>query len=132
MIELSFTKAQALVEELIGEFGDGFVYEQINSGCVYTHEGEPSCLVGQVMARAGLDPMDLETLLKSSCREGDYFYTINTFLASEGIFEADEEAEEFLGALQKYQDEGASWGEALRWVRDGHRYPWGVVYGQEV
>lgn len=131
MIELSITQAQTLVNELITEYGDGFVYKQINGGCVYTYGGEPSCLVGQVMARAGLDPMDLETLLRDNYREGDYFHTINQFLAEHNIFMASSEAEEFLGALQQYQDEGVSWGEALRRVKDGHRYPWGMPYGQE-
>lgn len=45
-----------VIEAVVAEYGEDYRYEAPGGGsCVYLHEGEPSCIVGQVMSRLGVD-----------------------------------------------------------------------------
>lgn len=97
-----------IIRQIVAEYGEDYVYkaeerarEFPNLGCVYREFGEPSCLVGHVLDRAGvpydkywdLDGDSASTLLKDSPHE---------------------DLRIALDAAQTVQDVGQTWGEALK------------------
>jgi hypothetical protein len=100
-----------LLREVVAEKGSDYVDEtQSTRGCVYTHEGKPSCLIGHVLHRFGYS---VENLHGFDMR-GEY-------IGSNGIHEiikdrlvpADDVALKTLRAAQEEQDDGMPWGDAL-------------------
>lgn len=118
--------------ELLIDVVDGnenYVYEKLPVGpdasekCVYAHDGQPSCLVGQVLFRAGwtveeiaaLDPKwDSDTLQPYGGYSADeipgYFPDRMTHVAGQ-----------ILAGAQGAQDTGSPWGVALEAARDEFR-----------
>lgn len=77
--------------------------------CTYFHsDGKPGCLVGQAfpeeLAAVGVDP--------DSGRNTEGIFV----LIREGLFSATPKAAEFLTALQRRQDTGSTWGDALAYA----------------
>lgn len=45
-----------VIEAVVAEYGEDYEYDFPGDGdCVYEDEGEPSCIVGHVMSRLGVD-----------------------------------------------------------------------------
>lgn len=110
-------RALELLTDLVDQYGPEYVYEGevINLGdhrymhCQYQAEGQPSCAVGHVLARAGVDLTvlaDLDTRMVSP-----------THFAIEGL-DLTAEAELLLSEFQFMQDQGKPWGACLDFVRD--------------
>lgn len=128
MLNLTLEKAKSLVDEAIEERGKDFVYKrQPDMDCKYVHEGvvwdpeveeyvdddsvlEPGCLVGLALHKAGI-PLD-----KMSAVEGRPAKDLLASLEQRGYVTFDIEAADFLDAVQKNQDSGYSWSEALSLV----------------
>lgn len=111
MEALTFQRAVELAHEIVAGFGEDYKYPVAHRvpetgstipTCVYVHEGEPSCLVGQILHRHGVS---LDML---SQHEFEGAWTVAFQLAS-----ADDKARGFLLAAQTAQDRGQTWGEAV-------------------
>jgi hypothetical protein len=114
-----YTAQQALkvMEEVVNEFGDDYVYgdEQKNEygDCVYANEdGTPSCLVGHVIAR--LDPDAFDNVVY---KEQELGSTPAHNLTNEGYVQLgfwDENTAYIMMEAQGAQDTGSTWGEAYQ------------------
>lgn len=115
-------------EKAVADKPEGYVYinpqgmtafstEGGNSGisCDYFYEyspKRPSCLVGQVLAAAGLTGDDI-----TESHKGSDAQTLFRNLRDYGNLEVTEEAEEFLQGVQWRQDGGIPWSEAVVTVK---------------
>lgn len=112
---MTFTKKDVLqaMSEVVAEVGEDRVY-QIPKGaynCVYTDNGEPSCLIGHVINK--LDPEAFREL-----RRADAAYTgIAALALQEGGYLPQKfwtkSAMAVASSAQRAQDQGNTWGEAL-------------------
>jgi hypothetical protein len=107
------TGAQALrlLREVVAESPD-FIYkppaDDVQSVCVYAYDGQPSCIVGKALYRAGYD---VDVLAALDCANDPGAYN----LAKLGIA-ADGDALAIFAAAQRVQDrsyEGNTWTDAL-------------------
>lgn len=113
---LTLERGIELAKEVVGERPE-FVYERervgdVLLGCTYVRDGQPSCLVGCVMYRAGVPIEELEGI------EGESAYGLLDFLidyAPENQIEK-RLLEKFLVDIQYKQDSGSPWGEALEYA----------------
>jgi hypothetical protein len=112
MEALTCDRAVELAYEVLDEFGEAYVYptehkrvehEGSTPSCVYVHDENPSCLVGQILYRHGVSVEDL------AANEFKGGWTVSERLAN-----ADFYARFFLDVAQGKQDSGMSWGEAVR------------------
>lgn len=112
MEALTLDRAKELAEEVVTEFGKGYIYPESHkkhfpgnqvASCMYVHDEKPSCLVGQILHRHGVS---LE-ILKTYENIGAYRVT------GEVTSTEDPDVLGFLSALQSRQDDGNSWGSAL-------------------
>lgn len=121
MIELTDTQVLQGLQELVDEKGEGFVYEKRErveglapKRCVYVHQGEPDCLVGQFLAKAGI-PLDrLEAADVDNYNQGTAASELVDKLKAEGLLKVSDRALRALSFAQSEQDSGETWGEALR------------------
>ena len=111
---ITYPRALELLQEVIAEFGEDYVYPQFEPEaagdrgavmeCFYVRDDAPSCIVGHVLYRAGV--------------------TLDELRAVEGWTPVDQQAPQFgiwadilacglLADVQDEQDSGRSWGEAL-------------------
>lgn len=110
---LTRAEVRELLREIVAEFPPGYTYEQVPcfldgtgvTGCIYTVEGQPSCLVGQLLHRLGVQVPEV-----------DQMHPIDLLLRNQraylkGLFADDVIL--YLGDVQRYQDSGASWSECL-------------------
>lgn len=74
--------------------------------CMYVKDGEPSCLVGQVLHELGVPIERLEACDNSA------FPGILSLIRA-GWFTATPRQHELLGAVQNFQDAGDPWGQCL-------------------
>lgn len=94
-----------IIRELVAEFGEDYVYKKEEQEadedviCSYQENGKPSCIVGHVLHRAGVE--------YNPDWEGG---PCGTFLRGEGVPGYLANA---LGFAQVQQDIGKTWGEAL-------------------
>jgi hypothetical protein len=112
MINLTYDKAVSLIREAIAEKGEDYVYEKIDDGCYYVHGGQPSCLVGHVLVRAGVN-MDLLEAEGGLYDAHGYADALCGELEREGILTAGRRTIRLLNEVQYNQDRGVSWGAAL-------------------
>lgn len=110
MEALTLDRAKELAAEVVAEFGEDYVYpndhRQWDGGvkmCVYVHDGKPSCIVGQILARHGAS---LVQMALKEFRGADY-------VTRELVPGTPENTRRFLDKLQGAQDEDVPWGEAL-------------------
>jgi hypothetical protein len=110
MEQVDKRRALELLIDIVDQYGEDVVYERVpkvagGSGmvCQYQDRGQPSCIVGHVLARAGV-PMDvlyeLDVLGAPADRLGSHV-------------RVDGQAAQVLNAAQCVQDAGKTWGEAL-------------------
>jgi hypothetical protein len=123
MINLTYEDAVKFAREAVAEQGEDFVYDseyRYRGQCVYakrTVDGNvvPSCLVGVVLAKAGLD-MNL-MVADSGTRGGPYAYggasAVIALMREAGHIQASPKAVEFLTHAQCEQDAYETWGAAI-------------------
>jgi hypothetical protein len=120
MIEIDREKALALLAAEVRTEGPQFVYkrdERVDENgdmqginCRYVEDGNPSCLVGRVLFRAGVPIEAIHNLdtqwngMSESIGDAKFPDDVNLTL----------DAREVLQAAQTSQDAGQTWGEALR------------------
>jgi hypothetical protein len=105
VIEIDGPKALDLMAEVVAGRED-YVYERAGGFCVYAANGQPSCLVGQALARAGVTVAMLEEM------DSKFETDIQHVREPEGLT-LDDEARDFFGVAQRRQDDGEPWGKAL-------------------
>lgn len=110
---LTWRQALEYLRAAVEERGEDYVYARSNQGrlsfCTYERGGQPSCIVGEVLHRAGVSIKQLKKLDmpgSSGIRN----------LAANGILPIDVELEavERLSVLQALQDSGETWGFVLQ------------------
>ncbi len=132
MIEITLDSAIEAVRAAVDEKGKYYTYAPVSLsvhgavGCVYVHDGAPSCAVGHAMVNLGV-PIHLFT------EEDEFGVGLNVdtdacgllaALARDGELSMPLDAEEadqivtFLAAVQDKQDDGRPWGEALQYGLD--------------
>ena len=126
MIELTFDRALELAKQAVEERGEDYVYSppkddegnEIDS-CVYVHNGAPSCLVGEVMFRAGV-PLEAMLLHNESNVNG-------LVMELDAIVQVDTRTEFILSGMQGEQDNGTPWGRSVS--RAVESLKWAVEHG---
>lgn len=129
-------QAMVLLRRAVSAKGSDFVYnEGGENSCHYFEDGNgktlaegvnpedlnPGCIIGQMLADAGLDPVAEPEVARVI--EGQDILTLagqNTWYVGQGkpvLIEAPPVVIEMLNQAQRAQDEGQSWGEALRVAR---------------
>lgn len=126
---LTLEQAMRYAEEAVAERGEDFVYNDKatwdGSFCSYVPKSDPrfrqigagreasgsavtGCLIGEILNRAGLlsDKIAVSGL------------TIRSHIGVDLQVESDD-VSEFLGVLQVHQDQGSTWGEALKAAKMG-------------
>lgn len=78
--------------------------EETRGTCVYIHDGNGSCIVGQALVNKGIDPEEIERF------EG---LPADLMLSNLGIKEEADQGQTWLDQVQSYQDTGTPWGEAV-------------------
>ena len=109
MIELTYDQARKLVEAQIEAEGADYVYpsrevEGQKGRCQYFRDGEPSCIVGRVLAEVGVteDQIGYNDMAENVLKKLQY----------EGVLIAEPKAKLFLQYIQRRQDNAIPWGEA--------------------
>jgi hypothetical protein len=116
MIEITNDVVRTGLQALVDAAGEDFVYTQrpdtAGTRCVYVHEGKPDCIVGQFLVGLGVS---IERLESADARFGGVpAYELLDQLEQEGIIEGSWQAHSALNSAQAAQDDGHTWGEALR------------------
>lgn len=118
-IDLTPKATLALLKECVEERGKGYVYppSQVDglkkdSNCVYAKGGAPSCLVGLALHKVGISLSALVRFDKH--KEAG----IPSELVSHGLLDIPLESAEILDRAQSLQDQGETWGEALKGARE--------------
>ena len=108
MKTLTYEQATELAEAEIAKEGANYVYPQMEipggGNCQYFRDGEPSCIVGRILAELDVPEKALAHNLPAWRALG--------LLDSTGFVTADSKAVDFLQELQMRQDKGMPWGEA--------------------
>lgn len=117
MEALTLDRAVELAREVVAEFGEDYVYPESHKrlqwedepespsnpmSCVYVHEGKPSCIVGHILHRHGVEIEAMKNHeFDSACP------------VSGATTNAEGTARFFLREMQEHQDKGKPWGESL-------------------
>jgi len=121
-VELSYTRTVELLREAVAEKPEGYIY--INpqgetadvdkyglslTSCDYfdPETGEPSCIVGQVLAAVGVSKGHFYGY------EGSTALAVLDYLDSKNILTASHKAAKVLAKAQFAQDRGTPWAEAV-------------------
>lgn len=121
MEALTYDRAVKLAREVVGKFGEDYVYpeehkrvefgDDENQGgnllCVYVHEEKPSCIVGQILHAHGVGVEALKAQEFTGAHS-----------ASFATARADDKARFFLSEAQDRQDNGRPWGESVTYALD--------------
>lgn len=113
-VEVTLEAAKKTAREIVRERGVDHTYAQITldhttceQACAYFDlEGNPSCIVGIILFRLGLEP--IQYLPENWLDVSD--------LRSAGLIEADDVTVAFLDDLQSRQDAGFTWSSALNYA----------------
>jgi len=84
-------------------YGDDYVYPYLND-CQYVRNSAPSCLVGHALHLGGWSVDALDGLINTPVRDAVRI----------GFTSLDKEAANVFDLAQVVQDQGGTWGEALR------------------
>jgi hypothetical protein len=104
--------AMSLLAEVVSDFGEDHIYENDGlqaplASCVNVADGQPSCIVGHVLVRAGIP---VSTFYENNAVETGMYGTYSAF--KNGVADITEGAYMILAAAQRAQDDGHTWGEA--------------------
>jgi hypothetical protein len=115
MITLDYSTAHTLACQVVAETGAEHYDEPTRTGYAYVADEEPRCLLGHVLARAGVD---LDYLARY---QHESVTVVLDHLTCAGLAEASYQARGFLTDLQAGNDAKLGWGEALaRAATDAH------------
>ena len=116
MIQKSAQDALDTLNEIVAEFGADYVYPDYQNGCHYMIDGEPSCLVGQVLYKWGVDIsiLDRDGVYRDESLYASYSNRVLLHYKDQGILELSPEAKNVLTEAQYNQDSGTTWGESVR------------------
>lgn len=107
-IKIDEHQAIATLREL-AQGNEDFVYTKHDRACLYVHDGQPDCLVGQALHKLGV-PLDaLERI-----QDGDAFETTAIDVVTDDAFELTDGAVRVFKAAQAEQDNRQRWADALR------------------
>lgn len=95
---------------------EDFVYPYARETCVYVMNDCPSCLIGQVLANAGVNVKDLKAM-DSVSADTDIQSLYETKVLPENLI-ISEEAVDIFRIAQTAQDQGQTWGQVLIAVED--------------
>jgi hypothetical protein len=95
-----------VMAEVVEEYGQDYVYQECGEMCVYIKGGKPSCLIGHVLVRLGVD-VGFLTDRNSSRISSHKFSSWGGDLPWTGL------ATRVMQAAQSIQDTGGTWGRAL-------------------
>lgn len=128
MIEITYDNALSALNDAIVDMGADFVYEkgtfevedpwgdvQDKPLCAYLHNDEngnptvPGCLVGHALLKLGVSK---EFLAKHNA--GPTASDVAQYMEAEGIASVTRKARTLFGWAQGRQDDGDSWGEAVK------------------
>jgi hypothetical protein len=109
---IDVVEALDLLEQCVTERGCDYVYAprwRMRGGystCVYAYKGKPDCIIGLALAKSGVPVETLQTLSSSrlACLYSGDRLAIDLTLGAVAVFRA----------AQGAQDQGLSWGVALR------------------
>lgn len=113
MIRLSYDDVIVLASEVLEEKGANYIYggSELSSGkCRYVRNGEPDCLVGNILHRAGVS---VERLAEADFGMGLDASDLCRRLHAEGVLEIEDRGTRFLNYAQALQDNGVPWGDAV-------------------
>ena len=110
MPKIKASELWAEVQKIAAERPDHVYEPPYGSDCVYMHNGEPSCIVGQGFARLGLAPERFDDIEENSV-EG--IFEDEWGLFSELVESDDPDAVSCMEVAQARQDAGKPWGEAV-------------------
>ena len=107
------------LEKIVRKFGYDHVYNHVykdrrqtyggSTYCVYfDQDGGPSCIVGQLFARAGIEPFRYTS--------SDNHEVVNALDSLRLVDFRHDETRKLLHELQRCQDSGATWGSAVAGV----------------
>lgn len=121
MIKMSYNEVVAVVEEIVANAPEGYIYinnagQQARSNeyghpvtsCDYFNDetGEPSCIVGQFISAIGGGVGWIINV-------ASYAPGVLCDLESRGLLQLDRQATSFLAEIQRHQDRGVTWAESL-------------------
>lgn len=122
-----------VAQEIVDEFGPDYVYVKPSSGlCQYVHEGQPSCLVGQILVRLGAQVDVLSVPENASIQDNGHGLGVEDLLEKLSPtwgtlgFTLTENAIKVLVEIQNAQDTDNTWGRALE---EGRRVAWELAAG---
>jgi hypothetical protein len=111
-IPLTFDQAKAELTDIINEVGpDTVYYSPGDDGCVYFYGGQPSCIVGHLLAKHGVTQEDLDEAGCNAETGALSFFEVDFF--DEPIFAPDPAVKVLLSTVQKQQDRLVPWRQAL-------------------
>lgn len=88
----------------MAEAGEDYLYTSSLEKCTYVRDGEPSCLIGRVLAKHGVP---LEVLTEwDECESSGIAVISPNFIEDRALI--------ILTEVQKRQDQGSTWGAALK------------------
>lgn len=113
MIEVTNDQVTDAIEQIVAFAGGDFIYVRPDrTHCWYAWDGKPSCLVGQVLHRLGVELGQLHEIEESgalaACRK----------LRETGVIDVPYQSAAALSAAQIQQDGGQTWGVALHAFRE--------------
>jgi len=111
METLTLVRAKEIAAQVVAEFGADYIYPEKQKAedslgfrtCVYVHDGKPSCLVAQILVRHGV-PVEQLMLWEDKSAYG----------VVHEVTKCEVTVPSFLSALQRRQDRGQTWGQALK------------------
>lgn len=117
MQTIEYDDALRALNQAVADKGYGYVYPRDERGgfCYNVWEGNPDCIVGHALSWLGV-PVEWFTEAREGShwgRENDSAYDVCTTLAVSNMFNLTEEARDLLADVQRLQDEGVPWGEAV-------------------
>ncbi len=111
-MKINKERALDLLARVVADKGNSFIYTKRNGGsCVYEHNGEASCMIGQALHLGGIS-IDLLKELDLHGEIGDGNSEAILFLEDNNVHLTKKAALAF-AAAQASQDNLSTWGEAL-------------------
>lgn len=119
MTEVTVETVIKALEEVVAEKGEDYVYPNAGAECLYAIDGEPSCIVGHVIAR--LDPETFQQVVEfedvnGSFGAGKFGTGVDAYVDYWGSYPAfgDNNVKKVLVSAQIAQDAGYEWKVALK------------------
>lgn len=112
--ELTLEKAIELLDNAIAERGADHVYvpDVAGSSCFYVHGDKPGCIIGHVLHQFGIPLSELKKVegKRAALAVDELDIRTEKYLVSQ-----------FLDHVQRAQDNGSPWGDAVRYARQSLR-----------